>query len=190
MILARVDGEEATASQRAHDFAKVLGNNSPRYDEGELVVVNSLGNVHKLNERTTGQTHDQIEKRLGTLDSTALLNVTDARAAQRETQRERAKALKELKTADRADTATSHTAEDEIFGRAWRNAATLAPRRSRRNGNRKSPPRARASIRSMSPSPAWSKSPPLPFSMSRQGVANTLIDFVGALLRRRQQTAN
>ena len=59
MSLARVDGDEAAASQRAHDFAKALGNYSPRYDEGKLVVVNSFGNVHKLNERTTGQTHDQ-----------------------------------------------------------------------------------------------------------------------------------
>ena len=87
MSLARVDGDEAAASQRAHAFARALGNYAPRYDEGQIVVVTSFGNVHKLNERTTGQTADAIEKRLGTLDPAALLNVTDTRAVMKEAAR-------------------------------------------------------------------------------------------------------
>ena len=87
MTLARVDAEEARASERAHAFAKEVGNYSPRYAEGELVAVNGFGGVTRLNERTTGQTPEEVAKYLSTIDPRTLLNVSDARAALKEAAR-------------------------------------------------------------------------------------------------------
>jgi hypothetical protein len=87
MSLARVDANEAAASVRVHDFAKALGNHSPRYTEGEIVVVNSFGNVQRLDERTTGQSREEIAKALGGIDTRPLLNITDTHAVMKEVAR-------------------------------------------------------------------------------------------------------
>jgi hypothetical protein len=59
LTLARATKEEAEQSQREADFARAIGNRAPRYNEGEIVVINERGHVYRLNENTTG--HDARE---------------------------------------------------------------------------------------------------------------------------------
>lgn len=87
MTLARVDAQEAAASARANAFAKEIGNFSPRYAEGEIVVVNSFGSVQRLDDRTTGETAADLAKQLASIDAKTLLNVSDARAVMKESAR-------------------------------------------------------------------------------------------------------
>jgi len=98
MSLARVDASEAAASQRSQEFAKAVGNHAPLYREGEIVIVNSFGGVHRFNEMTTGETRTEMTKKLATIDHDTLLNVTDARDAMKEVAR---KEFYEQRQADR-----------------------------------------------------------------------------------------
>ena len=58
--------------------------------EGEIVAVNAHGDVHRLDQRTTGDLRPEIEARLdgfAGIDRARLLNVTDAKDAMREASR-------------------------------------------------------------------------------------------------------
>lgn len=86
--LAAVTTAEAEASHRLASFAGAVGNMAPRYQEGELVVVNGFGGVYRLTEHTTGESQTEIGKYLGSIDRSTLLSVTDARDVMREASRE------------------------------------------------------------------------------------------------------
>ena len=112
MTLARVTGAEARASQEqaalwaqrrqereAAEAATAEGRYaalkpetpeaarySPRLSEGELVVVDQRGRIHKLDERSTGLRTADIQSRLAGLED--LLTVRDAQAAMRQAARE------------------------------------------------------------------------------------------------------
>ena len=77
LTIARATAEEARASA----FHREIGNRSPVFEAGELVVVNGYGNVYRFDERTTGNFLPQIDKRLAGLDAGSLMSVTDAKAA-------------------------------------------------------------------------------------------------------------
>ena len=79
--LARVTPEEARDSERAHAFAKEIGNFAPRYREGEVVVVNEHGAVYRLDAKTTGADRATVEKFTATIGA-ALPSLTEAKAAQ------------------------------------------------------------------------------------------------------------
>jgi hypothetical protein len=87
IMLAIVSPEEARQSVRAAAFAKEVGNFAPVLREGEIVAVNGHGDVHRLDQRTTGALRPEIEARLdgfAGVDRAGLSNVTDAKAAMRE----------------------------------------------------------------------------------------------------------
>jgi hypothetical protein len=85
--LARVSAEEARRSERVQAFAKEIGRYARRFAEGELVVVNEFGDAYRIDQRTTGASRDEIDKRLATIDATALPTMTDARIAMRDASR-------------------------------------------------------------------------------------------------------
>jgi hypothetical protein len=90
ITLAIVSRDETGQSQRAAAFAKEVGNVAPVLKEGEIVAVNSHGDVYRLNQRTTGDTAAEIEARLNGFagfDRATLPNVTDAREIMREAAR-------------------------------------------------------------------------------------------------------
>jgi hypothetical protein len=77
--LAVVSRDEAEQSQRTAAFAKEVGNFAPTLKPGEIVAVNEHGDVHRLTERTTGDTAPDIEARFPGIDRAALLNVADTK---------------------------------------------------------------------------------------------------------------
>lgn len=84
-ILARVTPEDVRRSENAKKAAQVSG--APEraaLKEGDYYIVNAHGQAYPLNERTTGESKAEIEKRLGPLDQDALLSVGDARAVMHE----------------------------------------------------------------------------------------------------------
>ncbi len=103
LTLAVVSAEEARASERVSAFARELERYAPRFAEGELVVLDPWGGAYRLNQRTTGDTRDEIDKDLVTVDCSALLSMTDARAALRDARREEFIAERQ---AERPQTAT------------------------------------------------------------------------------------
>ena len=112
VTLARATGAEAAASQEQADLymqrrqereqaaaASAEGRYAelkppvpeavryaPRLNEGEIVVIDGRGHIHKLDERSTGLRHNDIGGRLAGLED--LLTVTDAQAAMREVSRD------------------------------------------------------------------------------------------------------
>jgi len=82
--LALTSAEEARQSQRTAAFAKEIGSFARVLREGEIVAVNGSGHVYRLDERTTGQTRNEIEGRLAGLDRTELSNIADTKEAMRE----------------------------------------------------------------------------------------------------------
>ena len=86
MTLARATADEAYQSERDAAFAKEIGSRSrgPVLNEGEIVAVNSFGNVYRLNERTTGSEQADIDKRLAAIPEAELLSVADTKQAMRE----------------------------------------------------------------------------------------------------------
>jgi hypothetical protein len=99
IALATVTKEEADRSHRQAEFAKAIGNYSPRYREGEIVAVTEPGpvlrregepvearRVYRLNARATGDDYNKIEQflepvrsQLRGLDATKeMLNVRGA----------------------------------------------------------------------------------------------------------------
>jgi hypothetical protein len=87
ITLACVTPEEARDSERVAAFAKEVGNFARVLQEGEIVAVNARGDVHRLDQRTTGDLRPEIEGRLAGIDRDALLSVTDAKEAMREAAR-------------------------------------------------------------------------------------------------------
>ena len=85
-ILVHVSAEEAQASERAQAFAKADQPAEPRL-EGRLRGRRQRGNVTRIDQRTTGDLRDEIEKRLGSIDPSELLSVADARDVMREANR-------------------------------------------------------------------------------------------------------
>ena len=90
ITLAEVSAEEARQSERTAAFAKEVGNFARVLREGEIVAVNGRGDVHRLDQRTTGDLRPEIEARLdgfAGIDRAGLLNVTDAKEAMQEASR-------------------------------------------------------------------------------------------------------
>jgi hypothetical protein len=81
LSLAVVSAEEAASAARLASFAKEVGNYAARYAEGELVAVNRFGGVYRLNERTTGDSREEVASYLATVDRAPLLSVTETRDA-------------------------------------------------------------------------------------------------------------
>ena len=71
-VLARVTEQEAAGLERAAAYAKEIGHHAPHYRAGELVVVNSFGGIHRLTERNTGKTRDELDKYLVQIQRDAL----------------------------------------------------------------------------------------------------------------------
>jgi hypothetical protein len=89
LTLAVFNEADAKTSQRTAAFARELGNRATSYTAGEVVIVNQFGGIYRLNERTTGQTPEDIEKFLATLDGRTLMRPADASDALREASNER-----------------------------------------------------------------------------------------------------
>lgn len=83
ITLAQVSAEEARQSERVAAFAREVGNFARVLQEGEIVAVDGRGDVHRFDQRTTGELHPDIEARLPGIGA-GLLNVTAAKAAMRE----------------------------------------------------------------------------------------------------------
>lgn len=64
LVLSQVTEQEAAAFDRAAAFAEELGHHAPRYNAGELVVMNEFGGIHRLTARTTGKTREELDKYL------------------------------------------------------------------------------------------------------------------------------
>ena len=178
-ILARVSPVEAEDSHRLHAFTKAVGNYSPRYSEGEFVVVNKFGNVQRLNQRTTGQSRDEIDKRLATLDPAALPTMDAAQTTQQE-RHDRIEALKKLRAADRADNATRRADENKTF---WDGVYAQREKRAaeaQKQGIRDAQAeRARITDGGLSNKKTPSK---LSVANAATGAVESLVDFVAGLL--------
>jgi len=87
LMAARVSAEEARQSERTQAFAREIGRYAPRFAEGEIVAVNQYGDAYRIDERSTGATRGEIDKRFGTIEAAALPTMTGARAAMRDASR-------------------------------------------------------------------------------------------------------
>src|SRR5271166_1747705 len=87
VTLAEVSAGEARQSERTAAFAKEVGNYARVLKEGEIVAVNAHGDVHRLDQRTTGDLRPEIEARLAGIDRAGLSSVTDAKEAMQEAAR-------------------------------------------------------------------------------------------------------
>jgi hypothetical protein len=87
ITLAEVSAGEARQSERTAAFAKEVGNFARVLKEGEIVAVNTHGEIHRLDPRTTGDTAPEIEARLSGIDRAGLLSVTDAKGVMQEAAR-------------------------------------------------------------------------------------------------------
>jgi MobA/MobL family len=87
MTLAAVTADEARQSERRAAFAKEIGNFARVFKEGEIVAVSTHGDVHRLDQRTTGDLRPEIEARLSSIDRAGLLSVTDAKEVMQEAAR-------------------------------------------------------------------------------------------------------
>jgi len=65
--LARTTKEEAERSHRQAAFAREAGRVAPEYQEGEYVAVNAKGQAYRLDERTTGDSRQEVAGFLRTL---------------------------------------------------------------------------------------------------------------------------
>jgi len=86
LILVHVSREEAENSHRAAAFAKAIGRQNRALKEG-FAVVDARGNVTRIDQRTTGDLWEEIQKRLAGIDQRELLSVADAKDAMREANR-------------------------------------------------------------------------------------------------------
>jgi MobA/MobL family len=82
--LALASAEEARQSERTAAFAKEIGSFARVLREGEIVAVNGSGHVYRLDERTTGETRNEIEGRLTGVDRAELSSIADTKEAMRE----------------------------------------------------------------------------------------------------------
>ncbi|MEI2770773.1 MAG: MobQ family relaxase [Candidatus Competibacter sp.] len=74
LVLSQVNEQEAAAFERAAAFAEELGHHAPRYNVGELVIMNPFGGIHRLTARTTGKTREDMEKYLAEIKRENLPN--------------------------------------------------------------------------------------------------------------------
>ncbi len=58
LVLSQISKQEAAA------LTDELGHHAPHYNAGELVIMNQFGGIHRLTERTTGKTRDELDKYL------------------------------------------------------------------------------------------------------------------------------
>src|ERR1700730_3554730 len=86
LILVHVSRDEAEASHRAHAFAKAIDRQSRELREG-FAVVDRRGPATRIDPRTTGEKLEEIQKRLGGIDSSELVSVADARDVMKEANR-------------------------------------------------------------------------------------------------------
>ena len=84
LILVHISREEAEASHRAHAFAAAIDRQSRELREG-FAVVDQRGNVTRIDQRTTGDQLEEIQKRLGGgIDRDELVSVADAKEVMRQ----------------------------------------------------------------------------------------------------------
>jgi hypothetical protein len=184
LSLACVSPAEAQASETAHAFAKEIGRFAPRYAEGELVVVNGFGDVYRIDERSTGSTRPEIEKYLANVDTRTLLNVAETRDVMKESSRnqfvaERAEAITELRTADRADNDNLRSAENEAFWEERRERIDEATAARTEKWEAKAEA-DRARIDPIDLKDIVTKPALVVFDVA-SGVAESLLDFVGGI---------
>ena len=74
LVLSQVSEQEAAAFERAAAYAEAIGHHAPRYNAGELVVINQFGGIHRLTERTTGKTREEFDKYLVQIKRESLPN--------------------------------------------------------------------------------------------------------------------
>ncbi len=74
LVLSQVSEQEAAAFERAAAYAEAIGHHAPRYNAGELVVINQFGGIHRLTERTTGKTREELDKYLVQIKRESLPN--------------------------------------------------------------------------------------------------------------------
>jgi hypothetical protein len=86
LILVHVSREEGEDSRRRAAFAAAIGRQNRAFKEG-FAVVDSRGNVIRIDQRTTGDHLEEIEKRLAGIDRRELLSVGDAKEAVRDANR-------------------------------------------------------------------------------------------------------
>lgn len=58
LVLSQISKQEAAA------LTDELGHHAPHYNAGELVIMNQFGGIHRLTERTTGKTREELDKYL------------------------------------------------------------------------------------------------------------------------------
>ena len=87
-MIVQVSAADAQASLEAQAKARAEGKYIPVLREGELAAVNRSGHVTAINERTTGDSREAIDARLGGADRPALMNVADGRDLMREIARQ------------------------------------------------------------------------------------------------------
>ena len=83
LIMVHISREEAAASYRARDYAKSIKRQNRALKEG-FAVVDSRGNVTRIDQRATGDLWAEIEKRLSLINRDELLSVAQAREVQRD----------------------------------------------------------------------------------------------------------
>jgi hypothetical protein len=98
LLLVDISRNEAQASYRAREFAKAIGRQNRTVREG-FAVVDRRGNVTRIDQRTTGDQWEEIQKRLGGIDRSELMSVTEARARMAEANRAEFKAKKDAERA-------------------------------------------------------------------------------------------
>lgn len=83
LILVHVSREEAADSYRAREYAKAIKGQNRALKEG-FAVVDRRGNAYRVDQRTTGDLWEEIQKKLGGIDRRELPTVDQAQAAQAE----------------------------------------------------------------------------------------------------------
>jgi hypothetical protein len=86
LILVYVTADQAKESYRKHAFAKAVGRQNRVLREG-FAVVDQRGTVTRIDQRVTGDLRAEIDKRLGGIDRSGLMNVNDARQVMRDANR-------------------------------------------------------------------------------------------------------
>lgn len=103
--LAQVSEQEAAASFRAAAYAKAIGQRAPEYRAGEIVVINKYGGIHRLSERNTGKTREDMDKYLVQIKREELPTVTQARDTIEQERQEREAKADQDKNAELGKTA-------------------------------------------------------------------------------------
>lgn len=77
ILLCAVTKTEADHSYRNAAFAREINRFSPQFREGEIVAMGADARVHKLNERATGASREDLERFFRKLDRTQLPTVRE-----------------------------------------------------------------------------------------------------------------